>query len=43
MGHVDVEVIGKKGNYQLYGKSGLPGTCTKKFTEFILGSRFQEV
>jgi hypothetical protein len=35
MGHVDDEVIGKKGNYHLYGKFGLPGTSTKKFMEFF--------
>jgi hypothetical protein len=29
MGHMDEEVIGKKGNYQFYEKFGLPGTTTK--------------
>jgi len=30
--HADDEVIGKKGNYQLYGKSELPGNSTKTST-----------
>jgi hypothetical protein len=35
MGHVDDEVIGKKGNYQLYGKVGLPGKSTKNSRNFF--------